>query len=52
MIFDKIGASGYIGQGLLDRLSTIITENSIALANALAQISALKQQFQGFCDSV
>ena len=52
MIFDKIGASGYIGRGLLDRLSIIITENSIALANALKQISALEQEFQGFCDSV
>ena len=52
MIFDKIGATRYIGQGLSDQLATIISANSLALANALQQISALKQQFQVFCDSV
>ena len=52
MIFDKIGATSYIGRGLSDRISKIITENTIALANALKQISALNQECQSFCDSV
>ena len=52
MIFDKIGATKYIGQGLSERLSTIISQNSIALANALKQISDLNKEFQSFCESV
>ena len=52
MVFDEIGATGYIGRGLADRIAGIITENVIALANALKQISALKQEFEGFCDSI
>ena len=52
MIFGNIGATQYIGQGLWTQLSSIITENSIALANAVQQISELNQKVQDFYDSV
>lgn len=51
-IFQAIGASGYIGSGLWEQISRIISENSIALANALKQLSSLNKSLDDFLDSV
>ena len=51
-IFQSIGAAGYIGSGLWEQISRIITENSIALANALKQLKRLKKSVAEFADSI
>ena len=52
MILDKIGATKYTGQGLWEKLSAIISQNSVAPANALEQLGNLQRGVRGFHDSV
>jgi len=51
-IFDDIGASRYIGIGLLDNVTKIIAENNITPANALQEIITLNQKVHDFHESV
>lgn len=51
-IFEEIGAAGYIGLGLANRIATIFSENQITPANALTELQALAKQANQFFQRV
>jgi len=51
-IFDEIGATQYIGNGIWEKISKIIADNNITPANALQEIITLNKKVHSFHESV
>jgi len=52
MIFDDIGASQYVGNGLLSRIKKLISSNQIVPANALSELNEVIQGLTTYLGSI